>query len=79
MKIITQIYYFQKEQGRLAFAKSLGWAPFDEDKNMQQSICLDFLYDSMNFAIEKGFPWNKVAFVVAFADKLIDQIKGKNF
>lgn len=31
----------------------------------------------MNFAIEKGFPWNKVALVVAFADKLIDQIKGK--
>jgi hypothetical protein len=44
---------------------------------MQEAIKLDFLFDSMNYAVEKGFPWNKVAFVVKFADKLTEELQSR--
>lgn len=72
----TYLFTLQKDKGRLALAKLLAWPPFDEEKVMQRSIHLDYLYDSWTYAVEKGFSWHKVAFVVTFADQLINQIKG---
>lgn len=74
---VNNCIWFQKDERRLALAKTLKWPPFDEDQNMQEAIKLDFLFDSMNFAVEKGFPWNKIAFIVQFADKLTEEIKCK--
>ncbi|KAL4236124.1 hypothetical protein ACF0H5_004510 [Mactra antiquata] len=72
---VQSISNFNREQGRLELAKVLEWPLFHEEKIMQQSIHLDYLYDSWTFAVEKGFPWCKVAYIVTFADKLISQIK----
>ena len=58
---------------------ALDWPPFDEDKCMQQSIHLDFLYDSLMFVVEKGFCWEKAANVVLFADRILNQIKSKYY
>ncbi|XP_045160414.1 uncharacterized protein C8orf74 homolog [Mercenaria mercenaria] len=74
-KSVEYLSSLPKVQGRLALAHKLGWPPFNEDQNMQESIKLDFLFDGMNFAVEKGFPWNKVAFVVMFAEKLTQEIQ----
>ncbi|XP_060556460.1 uncharacterized protein C8orf74 homolog isoform X2 [Ruditapes philippinarum] len=74
-KSVEYLASLPKDQSRLALAKTLKWPPFDEDHDMQEAIKLDFLFDSMNYAVEKGFPWNKVAFVVKFADKLTEELQ----
>jgi len=55
----------------------LKWPEFDEDQDMQRSIHLDFLYDTLQHATEKGFTWDKVATCVNYADQLVGKIKGK--
>lgn len=57
-------------------AAVLNWPQFDEDKQMQIAIHLDFLHDVLMFATGKGFHWDKVASVVNFADKFVQQFKG---
>ncbi|XP_052775861.1 uncharacterized protein C8orf74-like [Mya arenaria] len=66
---------FQKADGRERLCKCLGWAEFDEEKDMQRSIHEDFLYDTLKYTAEKGFSWNKAATCANFADKLVQQIK----
>ena len=43
---------------------------------MQKSIHLDFLYDNMMFAVDKGFSWDKVVAVLEFSAELLQEIKG---
>ena len=43
---------------------------------MRSSIHLDFQYDTLQFASEKGFSWDKVIVAMEFADSLIQEIKG---
>lgn len=38
---------------------------------MQKSIHLDYLYDNLLFAVEKGFPWDQICLVVKFAEDLL--------
>ncbi|WAR22933.1 CH074-like protein [Mya arenaria] len=64
-----------KADGRERLCKCLGWAEFDEEKDMQRSIHVDFLYDTLKYTAEKGFSWNKAATCANFADKLVQQIK----
>ena len=54
----------------------LKWDLFDEDKDMQRSIHLDFLYDNLMFAVNKGFSWDKVVTVFDFGSELLSEIKG---
>lgn len=65
----------QKAEGRLALAECLQWEPFDEEKDMQRSIELDYFYDNIMFAVNKGFSWDKVVTVFEFAGKLLQEIK----
>ncbi|XP_064606957.1 uncharacterized protein C8orf74 homolog isoform X2 [Liolophura sinensis] len=43
----------------------------------RESIHLDFLYDSIMFASEKGFPWGQVSQVMSTAEELLTGTKGK--
>lgn len=43
---------------------------------MRQAIHLDFLYDNLMFAAEKGFPWNHVCMVVKFAENVLTNSLG---
>lgn len=65
----------QRPAGRLALAECLQWEAFDEEKDMQRSIHLDFLYDNIMFAVDKGFSWNKVVTIFEFTVELLQQIK----
>ena len=56
----------------------LKWDSFDEDKDMQRSIHLDFLYDNLMFAVNKGFSWDKVVTVFDFGSELLSEIKGNS-
>ena len=43
---------------------------------MQKSIQLDFLHDSMMFAVDKGFSWDKVVAILEFSTELLQEIAG---
>lgn len=39
-------------------------------------MLLDTLYESIIFAVGKGFPWREVAQVVKFTEELLKETKG---
>ena len=43
---------------------------------MQTSIKLDFLYDNLMFAVDKGFSWDKVVAILEFSAELLKEITG---
>lgn len=55
----------------------LNWEEFDELRDARRSILLDTLYDSIIFAVGKGFPWVEVVQVVKFTEELLKETKGK--
>uniref|UniRef100_A0A8C0D7L9 Uncharacterized protein n=1 Tax=Balaenoptera musculus TaxID=9771 RepID=A0A8C0D7L9_BALMU len=54
----------------------LNWEEFDELRDSRRSILLDTLYESIIFAVGKGFPWVEVAQVVKFTEELLKETKG---
>ena len=54
----------------------MNWEEFDEVRDSRRSILLDTLYESIIFAVGKGFPWVEVAKVVKFTEELLKETKG---
>ena len=69
-------FFLQKAEGRQALAECLLWQPFDEEIEMQKSIQLDFLHDSLMFSVDKGFSWDKVVAILEFSAELLQEIAG---
>jgi len=67
---------FQKPRGRQCLAQHLGWTAFDEELDMRTAIHLDFLYDNLMFAVEKGFTWDEVCIVFQTSDQLLMESMG---
>ena len=65
----------QKLEGRLYLARCMQWnsSDYDEAVNMRGAIHLEYLYDALEFAATKGFPWRQVAAVVDLAEELISK------
>ncbi|XP_071483750.1 uncharacterized protein C8orf74 homolog [Diadema antillarum] len=59
----------QRADGRSKLGELLGWEMigFDEDAQMRESILLDFLYESLMYGVQKGFPWSQVCSVLRMA------------
>ena len=66
----------QKPEGREHLRRLLNWEEFDELRDSRRSILLDTLYESIIFAVGKGFPWVEVAQVVKFTEELLKETKG---
>lgn len=66
----------QKPEGREHLRRLLNWEEFDELRDSRRSILLDTLYESIIFAVGKGFPWVEVAKVVKFTEELLKETKG---
>lgn len=45
-------------------------------RDSRRSILLDILYESVIFAVGKGFPWVEVVKVVKFTEELLKETKG---
>lgn len=45
-------------------------------RDSRRSILLDTLYESIIFAVGKGFPWVEVVKVVKFTEELLKETKG---
>jgi hypothetical protein len=55
----------------------LNWDEFDDEDNRQQSILLDFFYDTLMFPIEKGFNWKDVCLLFTLAKEMQEETIGK--
>ncbi|XP_057580280.1 uncharacterized protein C8orf74 homolog [Hippopotamus amphibius kiboko] len=73
---VKKVFQFQKPEGREHLRKLLNWEEFDELRDSRRSILLDTLYESIIFAVGKGFPWVEVAQVVKFTEELLKETKG---
>ncbi|KAM5231309.1 uncharacterized protein C8orf74 homolog [Hipposideros larvatus] len=73
---VKKVFQFQKPAGREHLRRLLNWEEFDELRDSRRSILLDTLYESIIFAVGKGFPWVEVAKVVKFTEELLKETKG---
>ncbi|XP_073088875.1 uncharacterized protein C8orf74 homolog [Manis javanica] len=73
---VKKVFQFQKPEGREHLRRLLNWEEFEELGDPRRGILLDTLYESVIFAVSKGFPWAKVAKVVQFTEELLKETKG---
>ncbi|XP_008570267.1 PREDICTED: uncharacterized protein C8orf74 homolog [Galeopterus variegatus] len=73
---VKEVFQCQKPEGRECLRRLLSWEEFDELRDTRRSILLDTLYDSVIFAVGKGFPWVEVVQVVKFTEELLKETKG---
>ncbi|XP_069435540.1 uncharacterized protein C8orf74 homolog [Ovis canadensis] len=73
---VEKVFQLQKPEGREHLRRLLNWEEFDELRDSRRSILLDTLYESIIFAVGKGFPWGEVAQVVKFTEELLKETKG---
>lgn len=74
---MREIAEVSKHRGKTMLAKHLDLKIVDEDLDMRTAIHVDFLYDNLMFAAEKGFPWDHVCLVVKFANTVLTNSIGK--
>jgi len=48
----------------------LGWKSFKQN-DLAQSICLDCIYDSLMFCVNKGFTWTEVLCVIKLVFEML--------
>ena len=48
----------------------LGWKTFAQN-DLGQSICLDCIYDSVLFCVNKGFTWTEVSCVIKLVCEML--------
>lgn len=68
--------YLQKNEGKAFLASQLKLTCLEDDDNLRSAIYVDFLYDNLMFAVEKGFTWRQVCTVVTFCDGILKDSKG---
>ncbi|XP_036898624.1 uncharacterized protein C8orf74 homolog [Sturnira hondurensis] len=73
---LKKVFQFQKPEGREHLRRLLNWEKFDEVRDSRRSILLDTLYESVIFAVGKGFPWVEVVEVVKFTEEILKETKG---
>ncbi|KAK1343023.1 hypothetical protein QTO34_015793 [Cnephaeus nilssonii] len=73
---VKKVFQLQKPEGREHLRRLLNWEKFDEVRDSRRSILLDTLYESIIFAVGKGFPWVEVVKVVKFTEELLKETKG---
>ncbi|XP_008149072.1 uncharacterized protein C8orf74 homolog [Eptesicus fuscus] len=73
---VKEVFQLQKPEGREHLRRLLNWEKFDEVRDSRRSILLDTLYESIIFAVGKGFPWVEVVKVVKFTEELLKETKG---
>ncbi|XP_048186915.1 uncharacterized protein C8orf74 homolog [Perognathus longimembris pacificus] len=75
---VKEVFQFQKREGREHLRRLLNWEEFDELRDARRSILLDTLYESVIFAVGKGFPWVEVVQAVKFTEELLRETKGRS-
>ncbi|XP_076440920.1 uncharacterized protein C8orf74 homolog [Babylonia areolata] len=66
-----QIASCPDHEGRCRLAQLLDLGPYDDEGNMDRAIRVDFFYDHLRFAADKGFPWDQVCSLLQFAAEFL--------
>jgi len=61
---------FQREDGCQMLIDLLGWKSFTQN-DLAQSSCLDCIYDSVMFCVNKGFTWTEVVCVIKLVCEML--------
>ena len=48
----------------------LGWKSFSQN-DLGQSICLDCIYDSVTFCVNKGFNWTEISCIIKLVCEML--------
>lgn len=75
---VKSISNLPKNEGKEFLASQLKLACLEDDDNLRNAIYVDFLYDNLMFAVEKGFTWRQVCTVVTFCDGILKDSKDKD-
>ncbi|XP_004614808.1 uncharacterized protein C8orf74 homolog [Sorex araneus] len=73
---VKEIFQLEKPEGREHLRRLLQWEAPREQEEARADILLDLLYDSIIFAVGKGFPWTQVPMVVRFTEELLRETRG---
>jgi len=52
----------------------LGWKSFTQN-DLAQSICLDCIYDSVLFCVNKGFAWPEVSCIIKLVCEMLHAVE----
>lgn len=74
--VVKSISNLPKNEGKAFLASQLKLTCLEDDDNLRNAIYVDFLYDNLMFAVEKGFTWRQVCTVVTFCDGILKDSKG---
>jgi len=61
---------FQREDGCQLLLDLLDWKSFTQS-DLAQSICLDCIYDSVMFCVNKGFTWMEVSCIITLVCEML--------
>uniref|UniRef100_K1R521 Uncharacterized protein C8orf74-like protein n=1 Tax=Magallana gigas TaxID=29159 RepID=K1R521_MAGGI len=76
--VVKSISNLPKNEGKAFLASQLKLTCLEDDDNLRNAIYVDFLYDNLMFAVEKGFTWRQVCTVVTFCDGILKDSKDKD-
>ncbi|XP_071119441.1 uncharacterized protein C8orf74 homolog isoform X1 [Haliotis cracherodii] len=74
---VENIASIEKSAGRQKLAKILKLKEYNEENDLKAAIYVDYLYDNVMFAAEKGFSWHQVTVILQFALDFLQQCQGK--
>lgn len=66
--VVQQIFELPKDTGWNLLSKHLDLADSDLEDDLRAASLVDYYYDVLQFAAERGMPWNEVASCIKFAD-----------
>ncbi|XP_048764447.1 uncharacterized protein C8orf74 homolog [Ostrea edulis] len=76
--VAKNISNLPKEEGKEFLARQLDLKSLQDDENLRNAVYVDFLYDNLTFAVEKGFSWKQVCAVVTFCDGILKDSSDKD-
>ena len=77
VKFYEKTLWFQRDDGCRLLALEIGWdSAVKEEGDSQASMKVDYLYDALMYAVNKGFPWEQSCTVYALAYSMISATSG---
>ncbi|XP_067678544.1 uncharacterized protein C8orf74 homolog [Haliotis asinina] len=75
---VKKIASIEKSSGCQELAEILKLKEYNEENDLKAAIYIDYLYDNVMFAAEKGFSWHQVSVILQFALDFLQQCQGKS-
>lgn len=67
----------QKYKGQEYLARKLQFGQVDGEEDLRSGILVDYYYDILQFAVNRGIRWKEVTSSLNFATSILQSITGK--